>query len=86
MIAPKEAEKHMCQARFTHEQVARIRAAHPAGARVRLVHMHGEPQMPVGLEGTVETVDDAGQIHVRWDNGSGLALNVNVDRFDLIKD
>ena len=70
---------------FNHAQIDQIRAMHPAGARVRLIYMHGEPQMPAGLEGTVESVDDAGQIHVRWDNGSGLALNIGPDRFDIIR-
>ena len=34
-----------------------------------------------GLKGTVKHVDDIGQIHVRWENGSGLALNLDVDSF-----
>ena len=36
-----------------------------------------------GLEGTIESVDDIGQIHVRWDNGSSLALNYEEDSFEL---
>lgn len=34
-----------------------------------------------GLRGEVYCVDDAGQIHVKWENGSGLALVYGVDRF-----
>lgn len=62
-----------------------IRNAFPQGARVRLISMYGEPQMPRGLEGTVNHVDDAGQIHVHWDNGSGLALNQDVDAFTIVE-
>ena len=32
----------------------------------------------------VDHVDDIGQIHMKWENGSSLALNVEEDRFDLI--
>ena len=45
--------------------------------------MKGEPQMYDGLEGTVYNVDDIGQIHVRWDNGSSLALNYEEDSFEV---
>lgn len=57
---------------------------YPVGARVMLYEMDGEPQMPEGLEGTIYHVDDIGQIHVKWDNGSTLALNVECDRFIVI--
>lgn len=62
-----------------------IRSRYPAGTRVVLVSMVGEKQMPAGLKGTVTSVDDAGQIHVRWDNGSSLALIERVDQFRTIK-
>jgi hypothetical protein len=41
--------------------------------------------MTEGLEGTVNSVDDAGQIHVSWENGSTLALIEGVDAFKIIK-
>lgn len=37
--------------------------------------------LPEGLRGTVQFWDDADQLHVRWDNGSGLALMPGVDDF-----
>ena len=37
------------------------------------------------MKGTVTHVDDAGQIHMRWENGSSLALNVEVDTFKKIE-
>lgn len=40
--------------------------------------------MPDGLEGKVKMVDDAGQIHVAWSNGSSLALNTEKDYFEAI--
>ena len=36
----------------------------------------GDPNpIPDGTEGTVSGVDDAGQIHVDWDNGRRLAIS-----------
>ena len=41
--------------------------------------------MAKGLKGTVTHVDDAGQIHMKWENGSSLALNVGVDTFKKVE-
>ena len=45
-----------------------IKAMYPKGTKV-------------GLAGTVQFVDDIGQIHVQWENGRSLALNAETDRF-----
>lgn len=52
------------------------------GDRILLVHMEGDPfPVPDGTRGTVQHIDDMNQIHVRWDNGSGLAVIPGVDEF-----
>ena len=38
-----------------------------------------------GTKGTVDFVDDTGQIHVIWENGVGLALVPEADEFKKIK-
>lgn len=63
--------------------VERTREMYPQGTKVKLIRMKGEPQMPIGLIGKVQFVDDAGQIHVNWENGSSLAL-VEGDSWDII--
>lgn len=57
------------------EELEALRAGYPQGCRVELVRMD-DPyrEMPPGLKGTVESVDDSGSIHVHWDNGSSLAV------------
>jgi len=65
------------------QKVQLLRLAYPKGTRIKLYKMLGEPQMPYSLEGTVEHVDDAGQIHVGWDNGSSLALQEH-DSYSII--
>lgn len=63
------------------EQIERLKETYPTGTPIELSEMAGEPQMKKGLKGTVTKVDDAGQIHVRWENGSSLALNAEQDDF-----
>ena len=41
--------------------------------------------MPEGTEGTVDMVDDIGQIHMKWDNGRTLALVPGEDSFSVIR-
>lgn len=66
--------------------IEHIKKLYQKGMRVRLVRMEGEPQMMAGLEGTIQLIDDAGQIHVKWENGSGLALNLDYDEFEIIEE
>jgi hypothetical protein len=68
-----------------NEKAKSLRNIYKAGVRVRLTNMDGEPQMPQGLEGKVDFVDDAGQIHVKWENGSTLALIEGVDKFEIVE-
>lgn len=65
--------------------VEKLREMYPEGTKIILQEMQGESQMSYGLKGTVTHVDDAGQIHMRWENGSSLALNVEVDSFKKIE-
>ena len=66
---------------YSREKVARLREQYPAGTRICLDSMDGEAGMPQGLEGTVQYVDDAGQIGISWDNGRSLSLIPGVDSF-----
>lgn len=62
-----------------------IKDEYPKGTLIKLNEMFDEPQMPSGLKGKVEFVDDMGQIHVQWENGSSLALSVDKDSFEIIE-
>lgn len=68
---------------MTRHEVEMIKDRFLPGMRVLLHEMKGESRMYDGLEGTIESVDDIGQIHVRWDNGSSLALNYEEDSFEV---
>lgn len=69
---------------MTRKEIERIKAEYPFGSHVKLIEMKGEPQMPYGLKGTVMSIDDIGQLHVNWENGSTLALTEE-DSFSKIE-
>lgn len=56
----------------SRQTVERIRERYPKGTRVELVKMDDLQAPPVGTRGTVNGVDDIGNIMVSWDNGSRL--------------
>ena len=62
-----------------------MQAQYPPGTRIRLNSMH-DPYAPVtpGTEGVVELVDDAGSIHMKWDNGRTLAIVPGEDSFTVL--
>ncbi|MBO5435946.1 DUF4314 domain-containing protein [bacterium] len=70
---------------ITNQFINNIKRMYPIGEKIRLISIKNEPQMPSGLEGIIETIDGIGQIHVKWDNGSSLALNIDADEFELIE-
>lgn len=57
-----------------------------AGTRIELLDMKDPQSLPSGSLGTVDFIDDAGQVHMNWDCGSTLALIPNVDDFRIIPD
>ena len=74
--------------RFPNEkQLKSLRERHPAGTMIRLIHMADSiAPIPPGTIGEVRYIDDAGNIHMKWKNGRGLALIEGVDDFEVISD
>lgn len=64
-----------------------IKAKYTKGTRIELIHMD-DPYAPVpsSTKGTVEFVDDMGQIAMKWDNGRTLALIPEIDKFKVIQE
>lgn len=66
--------------------VSSIKKIFTHGMRIKLESMRDPYAVPDGTLGTVDFVDDAGQIHMKWDNGSSLALIYGEDLFQIIPD
>ena len=62
-----------------------LREQFPPGSRIKLNEMK-DPYAPLepGSTGTLKYIDDAGQFHMKWDNGSALALIIGEDRFQIM--
>jgi len=73
-----EAERRFAQ---------RMKGNYPPGTRIMLLSMD-DPYAPVpeGTKGTVVHVDDAAQIHMKWDNGRTLAIVPGEDSFCKLTD
>ena len=69
---------------LSRKNVELMRARYPQGTRLELISMEGENDMPKGLKGTVDFIDDSGQILMTWDNGRTLALNPEIDHYRKI--
>ena len=53
------------------------------GDKIRIIHLEGEDNSYDDKEGTVEHIDDIGQLHGSW---GGLAVIPGVDEFEVITD
>ena len=67
--------------------VERMKRCYPPGTRLLLLSMD-DPYAPVpsGTKGTVVHVDDAAQIHMKWDNGRTLSIVPGEDSFRKLTD
>lgn len=67
------------------DKIDNIKADYPQGTRIQLDHMEDPfASIPDGMTGTVTFVDDAGTLHMRWDNGRSLGVVPGVDAFHKI--
>ena len=71
---------------YSRDKVEQLRQRYPEGTRICLDSMENDPRpIPSGTKGTVITVDDAGQLFMKWDNGCSLSLIPGEDRFHVIQ-
>ena len=65
--------------------IEQLRKKYPVGTKIQLISMRDEkyPVLP-GTVGEVTHIDDLGSVHVKWQNGSSLALIPEVDSFRVV--
>ena len=69
----------------SREEVLRLRKEYEPGTIIELLDIQDEyTNLRIGDIGTVQYVDDAGQIHMLWRRGQTLALIPGVDSFRII--
>ena len=68
-----------------YTRVEALRRTYKPGDRIELIHMEDMRGVSPGTQGSVDYVDDAGNIHMLWDNGSTLSLIEEVDKFKRLK-
>ena len=69
------------------EIIEKLKQEYPIGTRVILRKMDDWQAPPIGTKGTVQGVDDAASLLVKWDNGCGLNVVYGVDeveKFDSV--
>ena len=66
---------------LTRREIAELRLNYPPGTRIVLDYMEDNWAVPSGTRGSVTQVDDAGTIHMKWDNGRSLGIVPQVDQF-----
>ena len=62
-----------------------VKVLYPKGTKIKLIKMKDKFAPPSGTIGTVDFVDDIGQIHVKWESGGSLALIIGEDYFEVIE-
>ena len=66
------------------EYADKMKKKFPAGTRVEMDYMDDPDAILPGIKGTVDHIDDVGQIHVNWDNGRYIAIIPEEDSFHKI--
>ncbi len=67
--------------------VKTIKENYQTGTRIELINTDDPyTKLKCGDKGSVDFVDDIGQIHIIWDSGSRLALIPGKDQFKKLKD
>ena len=69
---------------YDEKKIERLRALYPPGTVICLDRMDDPYPVESGSLGKVEYIDDAGNVHMKWRNGSSLALVPEVDDFHIV--
>ena len=63
-----------------YTKLERLRKLYQHGDDLELVHMEDAYGVPSGTRGVVDFVDDSGNVHMKWENGSTLSFIPEIDQ------
>ena len=77
--------KHISSFPPSRDEIEALQKKYPSGTLLLLIRMVVDPN-PVepGTIGEITTIDDAGHLIIRWQNGRCLSLIAGVDEFVLL--
>lgn len=67
---------------ISEKELLKLRDKYPSETKIKLLKSIDD--IPAGTIGTVDFVDDAGNINMEWENGSSLSLIEEIDSFEII--
>ena len=71
---------------LNQEEIQVIKDKYLTGTKIKLIKMYDPfTPPPSNTIGIVDFVDDIGQIHIKWNNGSTLALVPDLDEFEVLE-
>jgi len=80
-----EMLEKQCNAKpLSQEEIQNIKLKYVKGTKLKLIKMYDLQKLDPGTTGIVDFVDDAGQIHMNWENGRTLALQPGIDEFEIL--
>lgn len=69
---------------LTQIEINSLKEKYIKGTKIELIKMYDIQEIKPKTKGVVDFVDDIGQIHIKWENGMSLPLNIGVDEFKII--
>ena len=61
-----------------------LRKSYPPGTRLEILHMEDPQPVEDGMRGVIEHIDDQANMHMKWDNGRGIAVDPEIDTFRIL--
>ena len=77
--------QHLCEIYLKKEGKKQWNKEELFGMKIKCVFMNDSIHpIPSGTIGTILNIDDMEQIHVSWENGSGVPINLEVDECEIL--
>lgn len=77
-------DKQISKNKPSIDEINNIKKKITEGTRIELLKMYDLNALQCGAKGTVKGIDDAGNIMMKWDNGSTIPLVIGTDDFKII--